>query len=376
MNLNPLNGLVRHLRRQATPQAGDDSTDGELLARYAACRDEAAFAALLERHGPMVLGVCRRILRNEADAEDAFQATFLVLVRKAASIRHKAMVGNWLYGVAHYTALKAKAMIGKRQAKEQAAAQRPANVTQEICWQAQLLVDDELSCLAEKYRVPIVLCDLEGRTIQEAARHLGWPAGTVATRLARGRARLARRLSRTGLHLSAGAVAALLAQSAASAALPPPLATATIKAAGLFAAGTPVAGVVSTAAATLTQGVLSAMLLTKIKLISAVLLFVSVLTIGVGATIRAAQTEPGGRPNAQREDPKLETPVRKAQPPKDDGKTAGRPPLDEPKRNPVDEAKILQDKTAVIQERVDELTKKVREHTEFIQDRVDKLTKH
>src|SRR5262249_23467048 len=148
-------------------------------------------------------GVCRRVLRNEADAEDAFQATFLVLVRKARSIRSRDLVGNFLYGVAHNTALKAKVMNRTRRIKEREAGTVPRPGAVEEVWvQVQALLDEELGRLPDRYRVPIVLCELEGRTIKGAALELGWPQGTVATRLARGRALLARRLAERGLALS------------------------------------------------------------------------------------------------------------------------------------------------------------------------------
>ena len=332
MEMNPLNRMVRHLRRGTAPHDGADLADGALLECYRTGRDEAAFEALVRRHGPMVLGVCRRILRNEADAEDAFQATFLVLVRKARSIRQTNLVANWLYGVAHNTALKAKAMNGKRRAKEHEAGMlgKPG-AAKEVWWQVQMLVDEGLSRLADKYRVPIVLCDLEGRTIQEAARHLGWPPGTVATRLTRGRALLARRLSGTGLKLSAVALAAVLSQGAAAASVPAPLLSATVKAANVFAAGTTTAtGVISASVAALTQGVLHAMLLSKIKAISATLLLVGVLGTGVGASILAGQTPPDEPAAAQpagaqkRTRPKADAPVlppaRQAEPAKGDAK--------------------------------------------------------
>lgn len=290
MGIEAFNRVVRHLRGCA--QADDGLADGELLECYRARRDEAAFETLVRRHGPMVLGVCRRILRNEADAEDAFQAVFLVLVRKAGSIRRAGMVGNWLYGVAHQTALKAKAMHSRRRLKELEAGTQPrANVADEVWRQAQVLVDDALSHLPDNHRVPIVLCDLEGRTIKEAARQLGWPQGTVASRLTRGRALLARRLGRSGLQLSTAALAALLAPGALSAQVPPPLVASTLKAAGLFALGNTMAvGAVSATALALTQGVLHAMLLTKLKIAGVVLIASTLLALSIGAGIGANPT--------------------------------------------------------------------------------------
>src|SRR5262249_40654397 len=154
-------------------------TDGELLESFVTRRDQAAFETLVRRHGPMVLGVCRRVLRNEADAEDAFQATFLVLVPRAASIRPPGMVGNWLYGVAHRTALKARARRAKRLAKEREAAARLKPEGRGETWEGlPALLDQELKTLPGIYRAAIVLCDLEGKSLQEAARHLGCPPGT------------------------------------------------------------------------------------------------------------------------------------------------------------------------------------------------------
>ncbi|HYT93065.1 MAG TPA: sigma-70 family RNA polymerase sigma factor [Gemmataceae bacterium] len=264
-------------------------TDGTLLERFIAQQDEAAFEALVRRHGPMVLGVCRRVLRNEADAEDAFQATFLVLVRRAGSIRPRGMVGNWLYGVAQNTARKAKVMNTRMRAREREAGARPKPEAASQDWQQQQeLLDQELQALPDKYRAPIVLCDLEGKSIKEAARHLGCPSATIGTRLARGRSMLARRLARRGLILSGGVIATVLSQNAASAGVSLPLVTSTVKAASLFAAGQAASGVVGAKVAALTEGVLKAMLLTKLKIASA-LLVLAVAVIG-GVTSLTAPT--------------------------------------------------------------------------------------
>src|ERR1700722_7122619 len=159
------NTVIFHLRNNALRHDSAGASDGELLDRFVVRREEAAFEALVRRHGAMVFGVCRRILRNDADAEDAFQATFLVLVRKAASIRQPGTVSNWLYGVAHNTALKAKAMIQQRRTKEKLAGSVSKTPGGEDTWmQLQSVVDAELSLLPEKYRTAIVLCDLEGKT--------------------------------------------------------------------------------------------------------------------------------------------------------------------------------------------------------------------
>jgi RNA polymerase sigma factor (sigma-70 family) len=296
MATNAVSRMILHLRRAALLQEGCTLADGVLLESYISRRDEAAFEALVRRHGPMVLGVCRRILRNEADAEDAFQATFLVLVRKASSIQPRGQVSNWLYGVARNTALKARAMIRKRRIKEREAGTVPKpEAAKEVWQQMEVMLDAELSQLPDKYRVPIVLCALEGKTIKEAARHLGWPQGTVATRLSRGRALLAKRLSKHGLEFSGGVLAALLSEHVASACLPSSLVSSTVKAATVLAAGAPAASVVPAKVAALAEGVLKAMLVSKLQNTVAVLVVLAVLFGGAGmlmqTTLVAQQTE-------------------------------------------------------------------------------------
>src|SRR5262245_5943421 len=286
-------GTVLHkLRRSFLRQDGATLTDGELLECVIARRDEAAFEALMRRHGPMVLGVCRRVLRNEADAEDAFQATFLVLAKKAASIRPRGMVGNWLYGVAQNTARNARAMILRRRQKEREAGTMPRQAAPDEVWaELQALLDQELPALPDVYRAIIVLCDLEGKTVKEAARQFGWPQGTAATRLARGRALLAKRLAGHGLSLSAGGLAAMLAQGPASAGVPAPLVASTVQAAAAVAAGQ--AAAVSASVTALTGAVVKSMLVTKLKAMTAVLL--AVLALGGGGLLayRALKTGPG-----------------------------------------------------------------------------------
>src|SRR5216683_2430928 len=186
-------GVIQHLRRAMLLRDGARLTDGQLLKDYISRRDEAALAALVQRHGPMVWGVCRRVLSNYHDAEDAFQATFLVLVRRVASIASPELLANWLYGVAHQTAIKARATVAKRKVRERQVTEmpEPAAVEQDLWNDLQPLLDHELSRLPDIYRVVIVLCDLEGKTRKEAARHLGLPEGTVGSRLARARVLLA-----------------------------------------------------------------------------------------------------------------------------------------------------------------------------------------
>jgi RNA polymerase sigma factor (sigma-70 family) len=287
--------LIRRLRWAALRADGAGPTDRELLEQYVACRDEAAFEALVLRHGPMVLGVCRRVLRNQADAEDAFQATFLVLVHKAAAIR-SGNVGSWLYGVAHNTALKALAMNRKRRTKEREAGPVARTRTAEPGWcEFQALLDTELSRLPERYRAPLILCDLEGKTIKEAARHLGWPQGTAATRLARGRALLARRLTKHGLIVSAGMVTATLAHGSALASVTLALVHTTIQAAMRFAAASgAVTVLISDKVVALTEGVLQAMFLNKLRNAICVLLILA--TLGLAASGLAHRTQAADPP--------------------------------------------------------------------------------
>ncbi|HEV3079397.1 MAG TPA: sigma-70 family RNA polymerase sigma factor [Gemmataceae bacterium] len=275
-------GVLRQIRRAALLQEDGELADGQLLDHFLAHRDETAFEALVRRHGPMVMGVCRRVLRNSHDAEDAFQATFLVLVRKAASVVPREMVGNWLYGVAYRTALGAKTACARRRAKEREMPRREA-LDEDIWSKLRPLLDHELSHLPDKYRVPIVLCDLESKSRKEAARQLGWSEGTLSGRLARARVLLAKRLSARGLTLSGGALAAGLGGNTALASVPSVLLMSTVKAATLVASGSATAaGMVSIKVSVLMQGVLRAMLITKIKLATIWLLAVGVVGGGVG----------------------------------------------------------------------------------------------
>jgi RNA polymerase sigma factor (sigma-70 family) len=259
-------------------------TDGQLLGCFLERRDGHAFAALVRRHGPLVWGVCRRLL-GEQDAEDAFQATFLVLVRKAASIVPREMVANWLYGVAHQTALKARATATKKKGRERQVTEMPEpGVAEQDLWRdLRPLLDEELSRLPDRYRVVIVLCDLEGKTRTEVAGQLGLPEGTVGSRLARARAILAKRLARHGLAVSGGALAAVLSQKVASAGVPPSVVSATIQAATLVAAGQAAAtGAISVKVAALTKGVLKTMLLNKLTAMKALVGMLTVIALFMG----------------------------------------------------------------------------------------------
>jgi RNA polymerase sigma factor (sigma-70 family) len=295
MSISPVSEVIQHLK-SAMLQDGAGLTDAQLLEDYLGHRNEAALAALVQRHGPMVWGVCRRLLRNSHDAEDSFQATFLVLVRKAGSIGSRDLLANWLYRVAYQTAVNARASAARRRSREKHLTEvpEPECVPQDHWHELQPLLDRELSRLPDKYRAPIVLCDLEGKTRKEAARQLGCPEGTVAGRLARARAMLAKRLARHGVVLSGVPLAAVLSQSVAVASLPLRVVTATIQAATRLAAGQAAAGMISTKVAMLMKGVLKAMFLNKLKGMMVVLaLVVAVLIGGSGQLLPTRAGGPG-----------------------------------------------------------------------------------
>jgi RNA polymerase sigma factor (sigma-70 family) len=308
-----LDRLVQRLRRSLRCECVR-VTDGELLAAFIAGRDAEAFEGLVRRHGPMVLGVCRRVLGHVHDAEDAFQATFLVLARKAATVNPPELVGNWLYGVAYRTALELRGRMARRRAREKPMSATPEPPAPGPNGWADLLplLDEELSRLPDTYRVPLVLCDLEGKTRKQAAHQLGWPEGTVAGRLARGRDLLARRLKRHGLVLSASAVAASLTQGAALASVPGPLVAATVQ-----AAAAPAASVVSGTVIALTEEVVKAMTLTKLMMMTALVLALGLCGIGIGAMYTgqprqkakpAAIADDGDKPDVKPADKKADDP--------------------------------------------------------------------
>jgi RNA polymerase sigma factor (sigma-70 family) len=301
---------MRFLRRFAgTPRCGD-LDDRYLLERFVMTRDPAAFAALVERHGPMVQGVCRRVLHDAHAAEDAFQATFLVLVHKARSLGQPELLGPWLYGVAYRTAVRARDAAARRRAREREMTDMPGNDSMvEVVWrELRQVLDEELGRLAQKYRVPLVLFYLEGKSTEEVARQLGCPKGTVQSRLARGRDQLRDRLVRRGVGLSVWTLAMVLVEKAAPAAVPAVVAEGTIKAAVLTAAGQAAAGAIPASVAALTKGVLRAMFLSKVKIVAAAVL---ALSVAVACTVvgarRALADKPAaaGKEGAQKEEEKI-----------------------------------------------------------------------
>jgi RNA polymerase sigma factor (sigma-70 family) len=255
-------------------------SDRQLLEVFIASRDEAAFEALVRRHGALVWTVCRQVTGDHHDAEDAFQASFLVLARKAASLTQRDRLAGWLHGVAYQTARKARALSARRQVREKQVHPMPEPHAVEVAGDDMLpFLHGELNGLPEKYRLAVVLCDLGGKTRKEAAAELGVPEGTLSARLARARSMLARRLGRRGLPLSA--VPAALWARHATAGVPAAVVTATVQA---IARGT--AGPASATVTALAEGVLRAMLLTRFKrlLLMGVLLL---LAAGAGAAALA-----------------------------------------------------------------------------------------
>ena len=285
MDVHGRRGVVRDLRTLFVSGSLGGLGDVQLLERYIGRNDEGAFEALMSRHGPMVWGVCKRLLRNHQDAEDAFQATFLVLARKAPSIHPRDLLANWLYGVAYRTASKARSTRTRRDARERTVNELPEPfvVSRVVHHELSDQLDRELTRLPDKYRVPIILCDLEEKSHKDAALLLGWPIGTVSGRISRGRTLLAKRLRRDALTPSASVLTFLLTQNAVVTSLPYRLIESTSQAAGVIALGRSAAlGMVSTQVAVLTEGVLKSMFMTKIKIATAVA--VSGLALFAGGT--------------------------------------------------------------------------------------------
>jgi RNA polymerase sigma factor (sigma-70 family) len=280
MTSTSLSHVLHHLCVLSEADTVRDLTDGELLERFRVGREETAFALLVQRHGPMVQGVCRRLLADVHAAEDAFQATFLVLVRKAASIRKQDSVASWLYGVARRIAVKARLRLARGSALErQSLAMRQPEPCDEMTWQElQTVLDEELDQLPEKYRQALVLCGLDGKTHEQAARELGCPKSSLSSRLARARELLRQRLARRGITVSSAALAAVLTEKA-SATVPALLTIATVRAARLAATAKTVAGL-STTVAALTEEGIKAMSTTKLKTGLAFLLATSLIVAG------------------------------------------------------------------------------------------------
>jgi RNA polymerase sigma factor (sigma-70 family) len=299
--------LLDHLRRVTAPPATEAADDAVLLDRFVRLRDGTAFAALVARHGGMVLHVCRRILGDLHAAEDAFQAAFLVLARRAEAIRRRQSLAAWLHAVAYRVAHKARLSAAGRKRREadgpapEPAAPHTDPLEQMTVRELLAALEEEVRRLPETYRLPVVLCCLEGLSQEEAARRLRCTAGSVRARLERGRKRLHTRLAKRGLTLAA-VLGAVEVSRGVAAAVPAALVGTTVQAALTDTLGDAVAaGTVSAATATLTEGVVKAMLLKKLKVAAAVALGVALSGFGVGLlACRALADEPGGGAAAPR----------------------------------------------------------------------------
>ena len=283
-------------------------TDEQLLEQFAAGERESAesaFTALVERHGGMVLRVCQGVLGDEQEAQDAFQATFLILARKARSLWVRASLGPWLYGVAYRTACAARSASARRKRHERRAAEMAPRITKGEDWDdLDTVLHEEVNRLPDRYRTPVVMCYFEGLTHEQAAGQLGWPVGTVRTRLTKGRERLRSRLLSRGLAPAAGLLTAAGVGEATAGSVPAALAVATIRAALLYAAGESVAGVVPVSAVALAERGLKMMVLSNWKVVAFTLLAISGGTVGVVAFAQRGQeadqvrARPPGAPQA------------------------------------------------------------------------------
>jgi RNA polymerase sigma factor (sigma-70 family) len=285
--MSGVRSVLRDLNTLFHCGAAGQLSDVELLERFVTGCDQAAesaFAALVDRHGAMVLGVCRRVLGDRHDAEDAFQATFLVLARKAAAIARREQLASWLHGVARRASLDARARSTRQRAIEKRRrVMFPAEPPDEtVTSELRAVLDEELARLPERHRSAILLCELEGLSRRDAACRLGVSEGTLSSRLARAKAQLRGRLTRRGMALSSATLAAAIGRDAPAVTVPAALADSTIRVASLAAAGSSLAGVVSNSVATLTEGVLKAMLLAKLKSVILGLVTVALVTTGVG----------------------------------------------------------------------------------------------
>jgi len=300
MSKRELEPVLKHIRNIVADAACDELSDYDLLERFTHEHEELVFETLLRRHGSLVLNVCRRVLQHDQDAEDVFQATFLVLARKAGSIRKGASLGSWLYGVAYRLALKAKATAARRRAHERRLTQMAPTASETVPPEIELgpMLDEELHRLPEQYRAPLILCYLEGKTNVEAAGVLGWAPGSMSKRLLRGRELLRDRLLHRGFALSGAALVTLL-ECNAQATVPPSLFDTSLRAGILVATGKTAAGVVSNHVLQLAEGVFQTMFSTKMKVFAALVLGACLITAGGGLLSRMkAATNPDAEASA------------------------------------------------------------------------------
>ncbi|HYT94852.1 MAG TPA: sigma-70 family RNA polymerase sigma factor, partial [Gemmataceae bacterium] len=299
MTRRPLENILQNLRKLTLGQEPTSLSDGQLLERFVAAQDQAAFAALMQRHGAMVLGVCRRVLRCAQDAEDACQATFLVLVRRAASIRRRDSLASWLHGVAFRIASRLQAQTRRYRTDVDAAdidpPAPPTDPAGDLTWrELRVLLDAELQRLPESLRQPLVLCYLEGKTRDEAAQQLRWSVGRLKGRLERGRRLLCSRLTRRGVTLPAVLCGAAFVPSTTSAAMPSLLVVRTLKTAVGLAAGKAPAAILPAPLVGLLETSLPAVGTIKVKALAVLLLAVALLGASAGLL---------GQPNPPEQEP-------------------------------------------------------------------------
>jgi RNA polymerase sigma factor (sigma-70 family) len=291
MALAKLGTFIRELSQAMAAEALNQHSDQQLIDQFLAAPSDAVFAALVYRHGPMVFRVCWRVLQHSQDAEDAFQATFLILAQRLRTVRKQASLASWLHGVAYRIALKAKAQAASRRRHEAKAVPARTDLPNSLTWgEIRSLLDAELAQLPEKWRLPLVLCYLESQTQDEAARQLGWSKNTLRRRLEEARDALGRRLSRRGIIVPAAYSALLLSDCIAPVAPTPGLVASTVEAVAGLMTGKTLARAATANVAALTEGVLQAMLMTQLKTVMAVLL---VIGFGGGLCLHLAGAQPG-----------------------------------------------------------------------------------
>jgi len=287
MKTTALGHVLEHLRHLAKADAARDISDAELLERFQSQAEEAAFAILVHRHGPMVFNLCRRLLGNVHEAEDAFQATFLVLARKARQIRKPPSLGSWLYGVAYRIARRARIGAAQRRRQEQQVARTIGQPYAEpSCQELRAVLDEELQRLPIQYRAPVVLCYLEGKTHFQAGQELDWPKSSVTARLERARKILQRRLTRRGFGLGAGLLALGTSENMSSAAVPARLILASVRLAVQAAAGRAAA---TAPAVVLANGLLKGAALAKLAVLAALIAGAGLIVAGAGALARSQE---------------------------------------------------------------------------------------
>jgi RNA polymerase sigma factor (sigma-70 family) len=294
-----ISSFFRHLTRGMAAETLQDQSDRQLVERLVAGRDDAVFEAIVRRHGPMVFRVCWRVLQQEPDAEDAFQTTFLILARQLHTVRRHASLASWLHGIAHRVALKARAQDATRRRREQKTT--AARFPDEVAWgDVRAVLDAELEHLPGKWRLPLILCYLEGQTQDEAAKQLGSSQRTLRRRLEEAKEALGRRLTARGVVWPAALSAVLLSDCIAPAALAPRLVSSTVEVACIVTGRAALKAVVSARVIALTEGVLKTMLTSKLKIATAALVMVTALAVGAGGLLyqmQAAQP-PAGHPKS------------------------------------------------------------------------------